>query len=347
MKIRDDATDTVVGGRDPFLSLALKRKRLAIDYDQHNRTTFSEDMRFFANIDDSQWDSSIKTARELDDRPTLTINQMPRFVDQIMGDIRLNRPRIKTRPESKDSSVKMAQIFDGLIRNIEYRSNAEQVYDSACESMVAGGMGFWRVNTHYAENDTFEQDIQIEWIPNPLSVYFDPRPYDLDKTFAEWCFVTEWISRDEFSSRYPDASALSLPETGRGDTDGWFEKDRIQIAEYWLREAVQTKIAQFEDGVVLEEKEARERAEQEKAKGLIGSLDGAPYKPVTIVSERSVTKHRVRRYIICGSGKLEGPEEFPSQYIPIVPVYGKMTVVDGKRYIRGMVRNAAEFTAHV
>lgn len=331
------------GTRDLFIQKALKRMKRASDVDRHNREAFQKDMKFFLGM--NQWDTAIKTERDLDGRPSLTIHQLPRFVDQVVGDIRLNRPRIKTRPESKDATVEMAKIFDGIIKNIEYQSDAETVYDNAAETMVAGGLGAWRVTTKYADNDTFEQDIAIEWIPNPLSVYFDPRPFDLDKTCAEWCFVTEWLSREEFSDRYPDMGPTSLPEVGSGDTDGWFEREKVKIAEYWLREAVVKKIVQFSDGSVLDENKAADRLEQDKAKQLMQALTNPaapPLPTMEVVSERMVNSHRIRRYIICGSGVLEGPEDFPGTMIPIVPLYGKMTVVDGKRHVRGMVRNAAD-----
>jgi polyhydroxyalkanoate synthesis regulator phasin len=315
----------------------------AAEYDKHNRDAFRKDMQFF--LGEEQWDSTIKAERDTDGRPSLTINQLPRFVDQVIGDIRLNCPRIKTRPESSDASVEQAAIRDGIIKNIEYQSSAQEIYINAMESMVSGGMGAWRVTTKYSSDDTFEQDIRIEWIPNPLSVYFDPRPFDLDKTHADWCFVTEWLTREDFQSRYPGVDPKSLPDVGAGDTAGWFEKDKVKIAEYWLREPIQKTIVQFSDGVVMDEDKARDRLEKDKAERLMLELTtpGASVPPaIAVVADRVVTTYRVRRYIICGAGTLEGPEEFPGSIIPVVQIYGKMTIVDGKRFIRGMVRNAAD-----
>jgi len=343
LKIAEDVDASMSGRSNPFLTKALKRLKRAAETDHHNRDAYQQDMKFFLGMD--QWDAAIKTERDTDGRPSLTLNQLPRFVDQVVGDIRLNCPRIKTRPESKDATVEMAKIYDGIIKNIEYRSEAETIYDTAAESMVAGGLGAWRVTTKYSDTDTFEQEIAIEWIPNPLSVYFDPRPFDLDKTFADWCFVTEWLSREEFTERYPDMDPSSLPDVGSGDTEGWFERDKVKIAEYWIREAIAKKIVQLSDGSVLDEDKAKDRLEQEKAKQSVIALTtpGAPLPPdIEVVSERMVNSYRIKRYIICGSGILEGPEEFPGTIIPIVPLYGKMIIVEGKRYIRGMVRNAAD-----
>jgi hypothetical protein len=343
LKIAEDVDTSVSGRRNPLLVKALKRLKRASEADSHNRDAYQKDMKFFLGMD--QWDAGTKADRDADGRPSLTLNQLPRFVDQVVGDIRLNCPRMKCRPESKDATVEMAKIYDGILKNIEYHSDAETIYDNAAESMVAGGLGAWRVTTKYSDTDTFDQDIAIEWIPNPLSVYFDPKPFDLDKTFADWCFVTEWLSREEFTERYPDMDPTSLPDVGSGDTEGWFERDRVKIAEYWIREAIVKKIVQLSDGSVMDADKATDRLEQEKAKQSMTALTtpGAPLPPeVTVVADRMVNSYRIKRYIICGSGVLEGPEEFPGVIIPIVPLYGKMILVEGKRHIRGMVRNAAD-----
>src|SRR3990172_13164849 len=111
---------------DAFMKKALRRMKRAGEADSHNRESFHKDMKFF--LGDEQWDVEIKKERDLDGRPSLTINQLPRFVDQIIGDIRLNTPRIKTRPESTDATVETAKIIDGIIKNIEYQSTARNIY---------------------------------------------------------------------------------------------------------------------------------------------------------------------------------------------------------------------------
>ena len=331
-----------VSEQTDFIREAMSRMRVATEYDRHNRQAFQEDMRF---MNGEQWDTGIKQDRDLDGRPSLVLNQLPQFVDQIMGDIRLNRPRIKVRPSTSAASVAIAKIFDGIIRNIEYYSTAESVYDSAAESMVTGGYGAWRIITKYEGDDSFNQKICIEWIPNPLSVYFDPRPYDLSKEDANWCFVTEWVTRDEFKRRYPKKQPVSIPESGTGDSSGWFEKDKVKISEYWIREAIEKKIVQLSDGRVMTSEKATEAIEQAKLQENLAALEsGQPIQSQvpTIVKDRMVSSHTVKRYVIYGLGELEGPEVFPGTIIPIIPVYGKMVVVDGKRFIRGMVRMAKD-----
>lgn len=328
------------GVRDTYIIKAMKRMKIASEAEEHNRKDFIEDMKF---INGQQWDTSTKNDRDLDGRPSLVINTLPGLVEHIIGDIRLNRPQIKTRPAGGKTSIVLAKIFDAIIRNIEYESDAEQVYDNAAESMIAGGLGGWRINTCYADDAMFEQRIVIEWIPNPLSMYFDPKPFDLDKQFAEWAFITSWLKRDEFMELYPNITPMSIPTKGKGDTDGWFEPDRVKIAEYWERIPVEKTLCQLTDGSVMYQDKAEELIAKQQ---MLLSDSQSPLAqisaPLEIIKDRKVDTYQVKRSLICGTAKLEEPADFPCSIIPIVPIYGKCFVVEGKRYYRGMVRFAKD-----
>lgn len=329
-----------------FLSHVLKEFKESLEADDHNRKAFVEDMKFYNN---EQWDHKTKAERDADGRPSLTLNQLPLFVKQIIGDIRLNRPRIKVRPAGGTASTDIGRIYDGIIQNIQNTSKFDQICDSSAEQTTVGGLGAWRIITEYSDNGSFNQRIGIRWIPNPLSVYFDPAPYDLDKEFAKYCFVTTYISRSEFSKKYKNISPTSIPEVGTGDQEGWFEKDKVKIAEYWCRKEESKTIVQLSTGEVLDKSEAEQVIEDALAarnslvlqSQIANQQIELPELP-RIVKSRSIPIFKVYRYVICGCAVLEGPEEFPSSIIPIVPVYGETVVIEGKRYIRGMVRFAKD-----
>lgn len=93
------------------------------DAESENRSMALEDLRF-ARLGE-QWPDSIKKQRELEGRPCLTINRLPSFIRQVVNDARQNKPSIKVHPVDSGADVETAKIIDGLIRNIEYISNAD------------------------------------------------------------------------------------------------------------------------------------------------------------------------------------------------------------------------------
>src|SRR6185437_4899748 len=126
--------------------------------------------------------------RELDNRPCLTLNQLPAFIRQVVNDARQNKPGIDVHPVGSGSDVKTAEIYEGLIRHIEQSSDAQIAYDTALDYAVSGGFGFFRIGMRYACDTGFEKELTIERISNPFSVY--PPPNDEAADSSEWnrCF---------------------------------------------------------------------------------------------------------------------------------------------------------------
>src|SRR5208337_62221 len=160
-----------------FVLAILKKEELAMKFEEQNRKNAKEDICF---ADGEQWDQADVTKRTHDGRPTLTFNLCPIFIKQVMGNIRMNKPRIKVVPSEGKATKQVAAIYDGIIRKIETLSNADEVFDEACKQMVTGGFAYIRIDSVYASDDMFERDLRISWIPNQFAVYFDPRPYDLN-----------------------------------------------------------------------------------------------------------------------------------------------------------------------
>lgn len=124
-----------------FLAEVRERYSQGLDADRENREAALDDMRFLAG---EQWDKAYEKSRLESGRPCLTINRLPQFVAQVVGDIRINRPGIKVRP-AEDADLRLAQVREGLIRAIERESDAQAVYAVAGQAQVACGIGAFRV----------------------------------------------------------------------------------------------------------------------------------------------------------------------------------------------------------
>src|SRR5512139_515017 len=275
-----------------------------------------------------QWDERIRRQRELEHRPCLTFNKMPAFIRQVVNDARQNRPAIKVHPQDARADVRTAEIINGLIRNIETSSDADVAYDTAIEHAVGQGFGYWRINTRYTSDDAFDQDIVIERIANPFTVYGDPRSTAADSSDWNEAFVVTTMTRAEFEAAYPDAKKIDWEADFR-TADGWIDGDTVTVAEYWTREKAKSAIVALSDGSVLGLDEYREKA---------GELAGLG---LTMVGEpRDVESHKVVQRILSGAEILK-EVAWAGNYIPIIPVYGDEVVdEDGKRHFRSLIRDA-------
>ena len=175
-----------------------RRYKIMTEDDRHNRIDAIEDIRF-VNLPGSQWSENMKTFRG--DRPCYEYNKTRVRCKRVVNDMRDNRPSGKIRPvEGGDKEI--AEIYEGLIRNIWNASHGDNATDYAAEYQVEGGMGAWRVDTEYADDSAFNQDIKIEALENPFCLYCDPSARDHMKRDARDWIYTERISHAEFEQRY-------------------------------------------------------------------------------------------------------------------------------------------------
>jgi len=327
----------------------MSRWQNAADATAQIRRDCLEDLQFFNG---EQWPNEIKQVRELAERPCLTINRLPQFTRQVTNEQRQNRPEIKVIA-TDDSTKETADILEGMIRHIQKSSDADVAYDTACEAQVIMGLGYIRVGTAYCDDNSFDQEIKVEEVPNPFSVYFDPFAVKPDFRDAQWCFVVEDISKEAFSRLYPRAKmpgGSGAAMSSIGDLpQGWAMGDTIRVAEYF--EVIETpkKIYQLSDGSVVDElpdylrAETAEGEEEESAEALAmqEQEQALGIERLTILNERETVERKVMWYKITGVEILE-KREWPGKYIPIVPVIGTKVNIDGKISIYGMVRNAQD-----
>jgi hypothetical protein len=346
--INTAAKVAAVGGNPPTKkgdqsdsdTLATMRTRLqmAISALSESREDELDDLKFYAGSPDNhwQWPADVLATRgavqgqTINARPTLTINKLPQHVRQVTNDQRQNRPSGKVIPADDNADPEVAEIYNGMVRHIEYISDADVAYDTACENQVSYGEGYIRVITEYCDDTSFDQDIKIMRVRNSFSVYMDPTIQDPCGADAKWCFITEDVTRDEYQRMFPDASPISSLETaGIGDQslNVWINEDTVRIAEYYYVEYDKATLNLYPGNVTAFE--GSPEAKQMAAMGV---------KPIRT---REVDARRVRWCKTNGYEFLE-KQDWVGKWIPVVRVIGNEFEVDGRLYVSGLVRNAKD-----
>lgn len=302
------------------IGLALRRYQDGVDADRENRDRDEEDRNFFAG---EQWDRSDLELRR--NRPTLTINRLPQFVKQVTGEMRQNKPAIRVLPVDEQTDPQLAEVYSAVIRHIESRSDAHRKYSKAGEQAVIGGIGWLGVLTDYADDTSFDQEILVRHIRNPLSVVMDPNAVELTREDAMWAFVVEDLTHEAFREMYPDASMSGFPadDGTQPESQGWHTNDTIRVAEYWVREPYQRELFLLSDGSTRYDDDEVNPEEM----ALLG---------IEIVARRKVTAHKVKCYKMTAIEVLE-EFEWPGQTIPVVPVIGEEVELAGEVMRHGLV----------
>lgn len=274
-----------------------------------------DDLRFLSDKEGCQWDDKAYARRKRQNRPALQIDRLTQYVNQVSNDIRMNTPSINVIPHNGGADIETAEIYQGLIRDIEFNSRADDAYDYAVNSAIKCGIGFIRVDHRYKDNNSFDQEIYIERVANPLSVMIDPASVAPDGSDAMCAWVLDEISVKQFKRKYPKAEVSSFTgdKTVRDD-------DTVVVCEYFKIEEVPIILARLADGSVVEYQEGQ---------------------PIEVVETREGTKKIVHRYHLSGAEVLN-ETTFPGDYIPIVPVYGEEAWIDGERHLHSLIRKAKD-----
>jgi hypothetical protein len=326
------------GGSEEILTVARSRMKTAMAAFSQTREDELDDLRFYAGSPDNQWQwpaDVLQTrgavqGQTINARPCLTINKLPQHVHQVTNEQRMNRPGIKVIPADDKADVDMADVFNGVIRHIEYISDADVAYDTACENQVSYGEGYIRLLTEYCDEDTFDQDIKIGRIRNSFSVYMDPLIQDPTGADAKWCFVTEDLPKAEYERLYPDAAPIStLMSLGVGDQSiaQWIGENTIRIAEYFYIEYEKQTLNLYPGNQT-----AFSGSPEDKT---LRMMFGKP------IRTREADRKKVKWCKINGYDILE-EREWAGAYIPVVRVVGNEFEVDGQMYVSGLVRNAKD-----
>lgn len=311
--------------QDKILSLARARFKSARMADKRERMLADEDTRFAINDEGCQWDQATRDVREQSapPRPCLVMNKIPEKIDQAEGEFRQLRPSIKVKAVDNKADPKIAEIIGGIIRNIEYNSNARAAYNTCHSAVLHGGRGAWRINVVEDDANPFEKDIIIDRVINPLSITWDQSAIKIDRSDASFNFISTDMLDEEFKANWPDATF-----EGWDDDDSynyWRNDDTIRVAEYWWIEQEEVDVYQVQtpDGryeTVWELEEGQEPIDTKKTR-----------------------RPKVRWCLMTANQILEGPfDDWPGRFIPIILEFGKETTVGGKIKTRGMVRFAKD-----
>lgn len=290
---------------EKILALARKRFKLCVASEEKLRERQLEDKKFAGG---KHWPEKVEADRKSDGRPVLVIDRLTPQLKQVTNQQRQMRPAVQVNPVSDGAAQDVAEVLQGIIRHIETQSDADDAYDQAGRDQVEIGIGWWRVITQYVDDDSGNQEIRIERVRNPFKIWADPTAVRRDRADMMYAFDVSDLLEEELEEKYPDATHTTIEEfrSGIGDDEPqWYTGERIRVAKYWTVETTTTQV-----------------------------------KLATGKTRDKITR-KVVCYVITGLEVLK-TYEWAGKWIPLVPVLGDETEIEGEVDLRGMVRGAKD-----
>ena len=300
---------------------------LAFTAESRNRIDMVDDLRFAA-LD--QWPEDVKSTRK--NRPMLTLDHIGQSIRKVVGNIRQNMPSIKVDPIDDGSDKDTADVLEDLTRQIEQASNARNAYITAAKFQVKMGYGVWRVATVENQDDIFSQDIVVQPVKNPFTVYFDPDAVGPQKQDGRFVIVSTTMSEDRYENEFGDIDkSASFTRSGIGEiSERWYSADSVRVVEYFIKKKKKKNLTQLSDGTVVDSSEISEE-----------DIKGYEQQGITPVRTRDVEADVIQWYKL-SAFKVLDHKEWASPLFPLVPVYGEEDNIEGEVEFRGIVRAAKD-----
>lgn len=319
-KVPDSYTPDGFKNQEEYLKDVRETYALDLEADRENREEALEDKKFASG---KQWDDVVLQLRK--GLPCLTINTIPQFTAQLVGDWRQSRNAVKVVP-TENGDKETASIRSDLIRSIEQKSRAARAYDNAFESMVTCGDGAFQIAVEYAGEDVFDQDILIKPIDDAMAVVWDRMSIDPTGRDAMHCFVDEEMPKKVFEAQWGKVDPSSLGRTTYNNcvSTGWIDSDKVKITAHWRILTRDRLLAMFEDGSI---------------RALDGdNMDDLIEKHGNPVRTRMAPCRYAQMHLVTGFKILAGPFEYKLNRLPVIRMTGRIQNVGGKRLRHGLVR---------
>lgn len=307
----------------------IEKYRQVWDYDEQNRRDSRDDLSFRAG---TQWDDSDARIRKLQGRPTLVLSQIDQYVRKIVGQSRSMAPSVRVFSVDLDTPPEMAQLFEGAIRDIEQRTNAQHARMNAHTDQVTCGIGHYEVG--YEMHPTKpEMQICIKTIKDPLSVVWDPSSSEIDRSDARFCFRTLQIPLTEFETKFPDSeprdfatSRVSGYSYRYYDNLRWTQGAHVTLCQNWEKYTKKHKFIVVAGGMTIDVTDMEDETI-------------AKFQPIDGYS-RDID--HLKFQLLSGNDILEEIKDYPCRHIPIVPVIGEEIYTNEGVYRQGVVRKMRE-----
>jgi len=290
----------------------------------------NEDMRF-CDVDGAMYDDWMRD--QFESRPKMEFNKVAQAVHRFVGEWASNRFETKFLPDDGKSSDADAELLSGLYRKDFRRSSGAEAVDNAVLEMAKGGFGALCISTEFVDEEDVENDDQ-RVIFEPIysaysSVVFDSNAKKYDKSDATRVTYLEQMTRKAAEEEWGEGvtSAFSPPDQQRFN---WNNGSHVWIGHFYEIRNNKEEVIFFKDPLG--------RKKTVYAKDLKGFLDELADGGYEEIKRRKRKRRTVWKTIISGTEILEKAVRIPGKHLPIIPMYGFRSYVDGQEFWYGLVR---------
>jgi len=312
----------------------LIRIRELIDKDyfavDQQRDWSNEDMRF-CDVDGAMYDDWFR--EQFESRPKMEFNKVAQAVHRFVGEWASNRFETKFLPDDGETAEADADLLTSLHRKDFRRSSGAESVDNAVQEMAKSGFGAWKLSTEFVDEEDIDNDKQ-RVVFEPIftaynSVVYDSNAKKYDKSDAKHVTYLEQMTlaaaQEEFGDKVD--SAFQPPDQQRFN---WNNGSHIWIGHFYEQQTEKAEAIVFEDPLGR-----RKTLWADEFKNHLDELADNGFEEIR---RRKRKRKSIWKTVLAGNEILEEAVRIPGKLLPIIPMYGYRSFVDGQEFWYGIVR---------
>jgi hypothetical protein len=234
-----------------------KQIRESHDYFKPNYDRFNEFRRFV--FESSLTNDEISLLATLS-KPQLEFNILEAYISRLLGEFSKQEPDIVVTADNENQvDPATIKLVEQHLRHVFFDSDNHHTRYEIYKDLLSGGFSVLKVLTDYANEMSFNQEIQINRAYDPTLCGFDQLARFSHKGDGRFCFELFPMAKDEFKEKFPEIPTEKL--NFRRDFAGFnwsYLNDStpiILIADYYEKKKKRVSIVQLRDGRVMRESE--------------------------------------------------------------------------------------------
>ena len=286
------------------------------DPEKHMRERVQDQKEF---ILEDMWDEDVAQAFDGAKRYRGEFDQISPIIDQIAGEMSNSEFAISVSPSGGGATEDTADVYAGLIRNIENISNASNLYSQLGDSVVMAGLDGFEIVQEHLDANTFDQDLIFKPIADFYkSVWFDLGAIEQSKSDAMWAIKLKELPAATYKKMFPKGKGISVGDN-LDENQNNTKYEAVTVGQLYYKKSIIIPLVKMTSGAVYEKDKKFKSIQDELAQQ--GEL---------VVDERDRKSWRVWSRLLDGGGWLKKAEETVFSYIPLIPVYGNYSKFNTK-----------------
>lgn len=237
---------------------------------------------------DDEQEEMVKTFRKV----PLQSNQLSSLSNALSGEQQQNTPQLQVVPMT-NCDEQTAKLRELIVKDIVFSTDATTTYQVAAQQAFIGSFSAFCVDTEYAHQKSFEQDIVYRYFKDATRTYFDESAESINKTDGMHAGFITRMSRKKFRAVYGkeledkivktmspsqtvEEIALAVQPSEGEDPFTWADNDAITIIDHYERKYVKDTLYKLSNNETVNQEELDELIEDSQQMGMPYMQDMEP-----------------------------------------------------------------------